>query len=92
MKRPIACTAFVLAVVLCILQIWDMSIFGQSPVKSYADGTKSVCGFLQEEQIKICGTIKDYSYNQYERITTELILKDVQILPHSTLVTSTREM
>lgn len=84
MKRPLAYTAVVFVMVLTLLQIWDASVFRQSPIVEETDGSKHLFGYVQDDEITICGTIKDYSYNtQYEQITTELILKEVQILPQN---------
>lgn len=84
MKRPLACTAVVFVMVLALLQIWDASAFRQSPIAKDADGVKQLFGYVQDDEITICAAIKDYSYNtQYEQITTELILKEVQILPQN---------
>lgn len=82
MKRPLAYTSVVFVMVLLLLQIRDVSVFRQNPVSSTEDGQKTLLGYLQDDRITICGTITDYSVsNQYEQITTELILKDIQILP-----------
>lgn len=84
MKRPLAWTAVVFVMVLALLQIWDASAFKQSPIVEEMDGSKQLAGYVQDDEITICATIKDYSYNtQYEQITTELILKEVQILPQN---------
>lgn len=84
MKRPLAYTAVVFVMVLALLQIWDASAFRQSPIAQNAVGVKRLLGYVQDDEITICGTIKDYSYNtQYEQITTELILKEVLVLPQN---------
>ncbi len=84
MKRPLACTAIVFVMVLALLQIRDASAFRQSPIVEETDGFKQLFGYVQDDEITIYGTIKDYSYNtQYEQITTELILKEVQIIPQN---------
>ena len=84
MKRPLAWTAVVFVMVLALLQIWDASAFRQSPIVEEMDGSKQLAGYVQDDEITICATIKDFSYNtQYEQIATELILKEVQILPQN---------
>lgn len=84
MKRPLAYFSVVFVSVLFLLQCWNVSIIRQNPIEILTDGEKALSGLQQDDIIQICGTVKDYSYNnQYGQITTELILKDIQILPHN---------
>lgn len=86
MKRPLACFSVVFAGVLFVLQLWSPDVFERNPIKIENEGSrhKNLDGYEQDDFVCICGTVNDYSYNNlYGQITTELILKEVQILPQN---------
>ena len=84
MKRPFAWFSVMFVTILFLLQIWNGAICVNNPVTILDSGEKSLSGYVQGDQIQICGTVKDYSYNnQYGQISTELILKNIQILPYN---------
>lgn len=84
MKRPLALFCVVFAGILFVLQVWNPSLFRRSPIELTEDGIYSLGNYEQDDSILLCGTVKDYSYNnQYGQITTELILKEVQIIPQN---------
>lgn len=84
MKRPLACTSLVFVMVLLMMQIRNIAIIGQSPIENLADGQMHVFGNRQGDTIAVCGIVSDYSFeNQYGKTNTEIVLKDIQILPLS---------
>ena len=84
MKRPLACTSLVFVMVLLMMQIGNITVVRQSPIKTFADGQMHILGHQQGDTVVVCGTVSDYSFeNQYGKTTTEIILKDIQILPPS---------
>lgn len=84
MKRPLAYFSVVFASVLFMLQLWNPSFGRRHPVELSDGRAKSLVGYEQDDSICLRGTVKDYSYNnQYGQITTELILKEVQIYPQN---------
>jgi len=84
MKRPLAWFVVVFVMILFLLQIWSGTLSAKSPVMVSDSGEKSLSGYVQGDQIMVYGTVKDYSYNnQFGQISTELILKNIQILPNN---------
>lgn len=84
MKRPLAYFSVVFASVLFVLQLWAPSFGRRNPVELSDGRVKLLVGYEQDDSICLRGTVKDYSYNnQYGQITTELILKEVQIIPQN---------
>lgn len=80
-KRPLAFFSVVFILVLFSLQMVDETILKRDPVSSTATREKSLLGYLQDDWITLYGVVSDYSYeNKFEKITTEVILKDVHIL------------
>ncbi len=81
MKRPLAYFSVVFASVLFVLQLGNPSFGRRTPVELSDGKEKSLVFYEQDDSVCLRGTVKDYSYNnQYGQITTELILKEVQII------------
>ena len=81
MKRPLTWLMVVFIWILFFLQKWNESLFQNSTVNSTADGASCLYGYLQDDWVMMYGTITDYSFhNQYEQLTTELILKNVYLV------------
>lgn len=83
MRRPLACTSLVFVMVLFLLQVGNAIGMIKGPVTYTADGLSVLAPYGQGDTVVICGKIADYSIDtKYGQITTELILKDIQIMPH----------
>jgi len=88
MKRPLAYTALVFVVVLFLLQMGEKIGVFKDPVAGVSDELHNLYGYNQGDTIMLCGEISDYSIEEkYGQITTELILKKIQILPPSEDIT-----
>jgi len=84
MKRPLACISLVFVLVLLILHIGNTAGITDRPVVSTAGQINALSVYRQGDAIIVCGEIIDYSLNEeYGQTTTELKLKNIQILPHS---------
>ncbi len=84
MKRPLAYTALVFVMVLFMLQSEDRIGVFSDPVAGVSDKLQNLYGYNQDDTIVVCGEISDYSIDEkYGQTTTELILKNIQILPPS---------
>ena len=88
MKRPLAYTALVFVIVLFLLQIGEKIGVFNEPVAGVSDELRNLYDYNQGDTIVVCGEISDYSIEEkYGRTTTELILKNIQILPQSEDIT-----
>lgn len=84
MKRPLACTALVFVLVLFVFQTAKTTVLLDAPIVGDAEQSDALAGYGQGDTVVVCGKITDYSTGvKYEQTTTELSLKNIQILPLS---------
>ena len=88
MKRPLACTSLVFVMVLFLLQKMGAIGLIKEPVAPRLSKRSVMASFGQGDTVIICGQIADYSTDdKYGKTTTELNLKNIQILPHKEALT-----
>lgn len=83
MKRPLTCTSLVFVMVLFLVQTETAIGRIREPVVNRAGQVSILSAYQQDDTVVVCGKIRDYSVNtKYGQTTTELNLKNIQILPH----------
>ena len=93
MRRPLACTVFVFVMVLFLFQTVKTTVLSTEPIVRNAEQINILSGYGQGDTVVVCGRITDYSTDlQYGQTTTELILKNIQILPHSEAFTKEKNL
>ena len=93
MKRPLACTSLVFVMVLFLLQSFGAGGLIREPVAPGLSKRSVMASFGQGDTVIICGQIADYSTDdKYGKTTTELNLKNIQILPHKEALTKDKNI
>jgi hypothetical protein len=88
MKRPLACTSLVFVMVLFLLQKMGAIGLIKEPVAHEFCSQNDLFLYEQGDTVIICGQIADYSVDdKYGKTTTELNLRNIQILPHKEALT-----
>lgn len=84
MRRPLACTSLVFVMVLFLLRMENSAGMTDRTVVSRAEQINVLSSYGQGDTITVCGKVADYSLDEeYGQTTTELELKNIQILPRS---------
>ena len=82
MRRPLACTSLVFVMVLLLLHTGNRLEVINAPVSYRPEGIGALSSYRQGDTVIVCGQIADYSADdKYGQTTTELILKNIHILP-----------
>ena len=93
MRRPLACTAFVFVMVLFLFQTVKTGVLPTEPILRNAEQISILSGYGQGDTVVVCGKVTDYSTElQYGQTTTELSLKNIQILPHGEAFTKEKNL
>ncbi len=93
MRRPLACTSLVFVLVLFLLQSLGAIGLIREPVAHRLNTRSVMASYGQEDTVIICGQIADYSTDdKYGQTTTELNLKNIQILPHKEELTKDKNI
>lgn len=83
MRRPLAITSLVFVMVLFLLQMGNTIGIIKNPIVYRTDGLSTLNSYRQGDMVTVCGKIADYSMDAKNgQTTTELNLKNVQIIPH----------
>lgn len=84
MRRPLACTSLVFVMVLFLIQTGNAIGVINEPIVQRPGGLSVLSSFAHNDTVIVCGQIADYSTDaKYGQTTTELNLKNIQILPHN---------